>query len=55
MKNQITLTKETIEELRTLYNQIDEESNKSCMECDIDKVTFNQYKILDTIKELIFN
>ena len=55
MKKQITLTKETIEELKTLYNQIDEEINKPCMECNIDTVTFNHYKILDIIRELIFD
>jgi hypothetical protein len=54
MKKHITLTKETIETLKTLYNQIDEEMNKPCIECNIDIVTENQYKILDTIKELIF-
>lgn len=53
MKNSITLTQETIEKLTKLYNEIDEENNKSCNESDIDKVTFNQYEILDTIKDLI--
>ena len=54
MKKRITLTKETIETLRILYTQIDEENKKSVNECDIDIITENQYKILDTIKELIF-
>lgn len=53
MKNSITLTQETIEKLTKLYSEIDEENNKSCNECDIDKVTLNQYEILDTIKDLI--
>lgn len=54
MKNNITLTNDTINELKKLFNEIDEETNKPCMKCNIDTVTFNQYKILDTIKDLLF-
>ena len=55
MNKQITLTNETINELKKLYNEIDIESNKNCNDCNIDIITENQFKILDTIKELIFN
>jgi hypothetical protein len=52
MKN---LNKETIEMLKKLYNEIDEESNKNCKDCNIDIITENQFKILDTIKEIVFS
>lgn len=54
MKNTITLTKETLDTLRRLYNEIDEEMNKPCVDCNIDTVTENQIQIYDTIKKLIF-
>lgn len=54
MKNQITLNEELTNHLRTLFNQIDEENKKPCMESNIDTITFNQYEILDTIQKLIF-
>lgn len=50
-----TLTNETINELKKLFNEIDTESNKNCNDINIDTITFNQYKILDTIKELVFS
>lgn len=53
MNKQITLTNETINELKKLYNEIDVELDKPVKDCNIDTVTFNQYKILDTIKKLI--
>lgn len=53
MNKQITLTNETINELKKLYNEIEIESNKNCNDCNIDVITFNQYKILDIVKELI--
>jgi len=55
MKNQITLNEDTIIKLQQLYNQIDRESKKPPLECNIDVVTVNQFKILDTIKEIIFS
>ena len=54
MKNQITLTNETVETLRILYTQIDVEMKKPAIEVDIDLVTENQMTIYDTIKKLIF-
>ena len=50
----ITLDNETIFLLKTLYTQISIEMDKPCNECNIDIVTENQYKILDTIKGIIF-
>ena len=54
MKNQITLTNETIEELKTLYNNIDRERGKSCDDYDLDLVTESQFKILDIVKNIVF-
>ena len=50
----IILDEKTTFLLKTLYTQIDIEMSKSCNECNIDIVTENQYKILDTIKDIIF-
>lgn len=53
MKN-ITLTNETLETLRTLINEIENEESKEDYEnMDIDVVTFNQYKIIDIVRELV--
>lgn len=51
----ITLTNETIFLLKTLYTQIDIEMGKPCNETNIDVVTENQYKILGTVKKIVFN
>lgn len=50
----ITLDNETVFLLKTLYTQISVEMSKPALECNIDIVTENQYKILDTIKDVIF-
>ena len=54
MKNQITLTNETINELRTLLNNIDGESNKSCNDYNMDLVTESEFRILDLVREIVF-
>lgn len=54
MKNQITLTNETIEELKTLYNNIDGERDKSVNDYNLDLVTESQFRILDIVKEIVF-
>lgn len=54
MKNTITLNNETIEELKTLYNNIDGESGKSCNDYNLDLVTESQFRILDIVKDIVF-
>ena len=54
MKNPITLTPEIINELRTLFNNIDGESGKSCNDYNMDLVTESQFRILDLVKEIVF-
>lgn len=54
MKNTITLTNETIEELKTLYNNIDGERDKSVNDYNLDLVTESQFRILDIVKEIVF-
>ena len=54
MKNQITLTNETINELRTLLNNIDGERNKSCNDYNLDLVTESEFRILDLVREIVF-
>lgn len=48
------LKKDTLEQLKKLINEIDiEESKDNFDDIDIDIVTFNQYKIIDIVRELV--
>lgn len=53
MKNQITLTNETITTLRTLFNNIEGERGKSCNDYNLDLVCESEMMILDIVKELV--
>ena len=54
MNKTITLNQETIERFKKLYIEIDRELNKPCNECNVDIVTENQYEILNTFQEILF-
>lgn len=51
MKHTITLNKETIERLRTLINEMDNEEGSD--ECDIDIVIDDMYKVCDIVREIV--
>lgn len=53
MKHNITLNEDTIIKLQELFIEIDEETAKPVLECNIDIVTNNQYEILGIIKKLV--
>ena len=53
MNNQIALNEETIIKLQELFCEIDEETHKPVLECNIDIITNNQYEILDIVKRLV--
>ena len=54
MKNNVTLTNETFEELKKLVNNIEGERNKSCNDYNLDLVEDSHYRIYDIVREIVF-